>query len=112
MIAGCVIGKNLEMFIPKGQTVDGKCWDQTMFWNVYYVKGAFLNADAAFEVMQGMKNVDAANVTQVYQHPDTCQVSGLSSGDQCQLQRVTVESQFRLACREHVLGLARAIVYL
>ena len=57
VIAGCVIGKNLEMFIPKGQTVDGKCWDQTMFWNVYYVKGAFLNADAAFEVMQGMKTL-------------------------------------------------------
>lgn len=57
VIAGCVIGKNLEMFIPKGQTIDGKCWDQTMFWNVYYVKGAFLNADAAFEVMQGMKTL-------------------------------------------------------
>lgn len=57
VIAGCVIGRNLEMFIPKGQTVNGKCWDQTMFWNVYYVKGAFLNADAAFEVMQGMKTL-------------------------------------------------------
>ena len=57
VIAGCVIGRNLEMFIPKGEIVDGKSWDQTMFWNVYYVKGAFLNADAAFEVMQGMKTL-------------------------------------------------------
>lgn len=57
VIAGCVIGPNLEMFIPKGQTINGKCWDQTMFWNVYYVKGAFLNADAAFEVLQGMKTL-------------------------------------------------------
>ncbi len=57
VIAGCVIGRNLEMFIPKGQTIGDKCWDQTMFWNVYYVKGAFLNADAAFEVMQGMKTL-------------------------------------------------------
>ncbi len=57
VIAGCVIGKNLEMFIPKGQTINGKSWDQTMFWNVYYVKGAFLNADAAFEVIQGMKTL-------------------------------------------------------
>lgn len=57
VIAGCVIGRNLDMFIPKGETVDGKSWDQTMFWNVYYVKGAFLNADAAFEVMQGMKTL-------------------------------------------------------
>ena len=29
-----------------------------MFWNVYYVKGAFLNADASFEVLQGMRTLD------------------------------------------------------
>lgn len=57
VIAGCVIAANQEMFIPKGQTINGKSWDQTMFWNVYYVKGAFLNADAAFEVLQGMKTL-------------------------------------------------------
>lgn len=57
VIAGCVIGRNQDMFIPKGETVDGVPWDQTMFWNVYYVKGAFLNADAAFEVMQGMRTL-------------------------------------------------------
>ena len=56
-IAGCVIGKNADMFIPKGDTFEGRSWDQTMFWNVYYVKGAFLNADAAFEVMQGMRTL-------------------------------------------------------
>lgn len=57
VIAGGVIGKNVDMFIPKGETVEGKSWDQTMFWNVYYVKGAFLNADAAFEVMQGTRTL-------------------------------------------------------
>ncbi len=57
-IAGCVIGRNEDMFIPKGQSVGDRGWDQTMFWNVYYVKGAFLNADAAFEVMQGMRTLD------------------------------------------------------
>lgn len=57
VIAGCVIGRNEDMFIPKGQTVGEHSWDQTMFWNVYYVKGAFLNADAAFEVMQGMRTL-------------------------------------------------------
>lgn len=56
-IAGCVIGRNENMFIPKGESFDGHSWDQTMFWNVYYVKGAFLNADAAFEVMQGMRTL-------------------------------------------------------
>ena len=54
VIAGCVIGRNEDMFIPKG--MDG--WDNTMFWNVYYVKGAFLNADTAFEVMAGMRTLE------------------------------------------------------
>ncbi|QDU94568.1 trans-sulfuration enzyme family protein [Lignipirellula cremea] len=56
-IAGVVIGRNEDMFIPKGQTVAGVAWNDTLFWNVYYVKGAFLNADSAFEVMQGMRTL-------------------------------------------------------
>jgi O-acetylhomoserine (thiol)-lyase len=39
-------------------TMNGITWDQTMFWNVYYVKGAFLSADAAFEVLQGMRTLE------------------------------------------------------
>lgn len=58
VIAGCVIGRNIDMFIPKGESVEGRSWDQTLFWNVYYVKGAFLNADAAFEVIQGIRTLD------------------------------------------------------
>lgn len=57
VIAGCVIGRNEEMFIPKGDKVGDKDWSDTMFWNVYYVKGAFLNADAAYEVLQGMRTL-------------------------------------------------------
>jgi O-acetylhomoserine/O-acetylserine sulfhydrylase-like pyridoxal-dependent enzyme len=45
------------MFVPKGATTGGVAWNETMFWNVYYVKGAFLNADAAFEVIQGMRTL-------------------------------------------------------
>ncbi|TWU20676.1 Methionine gamma-lyase [Novipirellula galeiformis] len=56
-IAGVVIGRNHDMFIPKGETADGVAWNETMFWNVYYVKGAFLNADTAFEVIQGMRTL-------------------------------------------------------
>ena len=56
-IAGVVIGRNHDMFVPKGQTSEGVAWNETMFWNVYYVKGAFLNADAAFEVIQGMRTL-------------------------------------------------------
>ncbi len=57
VIAGVVIGRNEDMFVPKGQTTNDVAWNDTMFWNVYYVKGAFLNADAAFEVIQGMRTL-------------------------------------------------------
>jgi O-acetylhomoserine (thiol)-lyase len=65
--AGVCIGRNERMFIPKGDTVtatgpDGKpCtyrWDESLFWNVYYIKGAFLDADKAFEVINGMRTVE------------------------------------------------------
>jgi O-acetylhomoserine/O-acetylserine sulfhydrylase-like pyridoxal-dependent enzyme len=65
--AGVCIGRNERMFIPKGDTVtargpDGNpCeyrWDESLFWNVYYVKGAFLDADKAFEVINGMHTVE------------------------------------------------------
>lgn len=58
VIAGVVIGRNEDMFLPKGEKAGGISWDQTLFWNVYYVKGAFLNADAAFEVLQGLRTLD------------------------------------------------------
>jgi cystathionine beta-lyase/cystathionine gamma-synthase len=65
--AGVCIGRNERMFIPKGDSVtapgpDGEpcsySWDETLFWNVYYVKGAFLDADKAFEVINGMRTVE------------------------------------------------------
>jgi O-acetylhomoserine/O-acetylserine sulfhydrylase-like pyridoxal-dependent enzyme len=65
--AGVCIGRNERMFIPKGETVvapgpDGRPrehrWNETLFWNVYYVKGAFLDADKAFEVINGMRTVE------------------------------------------------------
>lgn len=56
-IAGGIIGKNDLMFLPKGEEKNGIKWDETLFWNVYYIKGAFLNADAAFEILSGMKTL-------------------------------------------------------
>lgn len=65
--AGVVIGRNERMFMPKGDSVtingvDGQPetirWDETLFWNVYYIKGAFLDADKAFEVLNGMKTYE------------------------------------------------------
>ena len=58
VIAGVAIGRNEDMFLPKGETLGGKSWQDTLFWNVYYVKGAFLNADAAFEVLNGMRTLE------------------------------------------------------
>jgi O-acetylhomoserine (thiol)-lyase len=52
--AGVVIGRNVDMFMPKGDSG----WEQTLFWNVYYIKGAFLDADKAFEVISGMKTLE------------------------------------------------------
>jgi cystathionine beta-lyase/cystathionine gamma-synthase len=52
--AGVVLGRNADMFLPKGEPG----WEHTMFWNVYYVKGAFLDADKAFEVLSGMKTLE------------------------------------------------------
>jgi cystathionine beta-lyase/cystathionine gamma-synthase len=47
------------MFLPKGEhSPSGKSWDDTLFWNVYYVKGAFLDSDKAFEVLTGMKTLE------------------------------------------------------
>ena len=65
--AGCVIGRNERMFMGKhdsmpGLDVDGServfNWDETLFWNVYYVKGAFLDADKAFEVINGLNTLE------------------------------------------------------
>lgn len=58
VIAGVVIARNEDMFAPKGHTDGPVAWDQTMFWNVYYIKGAFLNADASYEVLQGMRTLE------------------------------------------------------
>jgi O-acetylhomoserine/O-acetylserine sulfhydrylase-like pyridoxal-dependent enzyme len=55
------------MFIPKNESVTttnlaGRPvtyrWNETLFWNVFYVKGAFLDADKAFEVINGSRTLD------------------------------------------------------
>ncbi|PYJ00069.1 MAG: Cys/Met metabolism pyridoxal-phosphate-dependent enzyme, partial [Verrucomicrobia bacterium] len=65
--AGVVIGRNERMFLPKGQSVTvtdlsgrGVTYrsDETLFWNVFYVKGAFLDAEKAFEVINGSRTLE------------------------------------------------------
>ena len=56
--AGVVIGEAYRMFQPKGSCVHGFDWSRTMFWDVYYIKGAFLDSEKAFDVLNGMKNLE------------------------------------------------------
>ncbi|MBS0612768.1 MAG: PLP-dependent transferase, partial [Proteobacteria bacterium] len=70
--AGVCIARTERMFIPKGGSmngagVDGRPrtyrWDETMFWNVYYIKGAFLESEKAFEVINGMHTLELRVLT-------------------------------------------------
>ena len=65
--AGVAIARNERMFLPKGESVEGTApngaprvygWDETLFWNVYFVKGAFLDSDKAFDVINGMRTLE------------------------------------------------------
>ena len=70
--AGCVIGRNERMFMPKNTTLTVKdfqgkdkelLWNETLFWNVYYIKGAFLDAEKAYEVINGLHTLDQRMIT-------------------------------------------------
>ena len=56
--AGVVIAETWRMFQAKGQVVNGYDWSRTMFWDVYYIKGAFLDSEKAFDVLTGMKTLE------------------------------------------------------
>lgn len=65
--AGVAIARNERMFLPKGSSLEARGpdgeprrfdWSETLFWNVYYVKGAFLDADKAFDVINGMRTLE------------------------------------------------------
>ena len=55
--AGVVIGEAYRMFQSKGDCVNDLDWSRTMFWDVYYIKGAFLDSEKAFDVLTGMKTL-------------------------------------------------------
>lgn len=56
--SGVVIGEGYRMFIPKGSEANGLSWSKCMFWDVYYIKGAFLDSDKAYDVLTGMKTLE------------------------------------------------------
>jgi O-acetylhomoserine/O-acetylserine sulfhydrylase-like pyridoxal-dependent enzyme len=87
--AGCVIGRNERMFMGKHDAAEGTAPDgtrrvykgeETLFWNVYYIKGAFLDSDKAYEVLTGIHTLELRLLQKVAntltlaevlgQHPD------------------------------------------
>ncbi|WP_018690980.1 trans-sulfuration enzyme family protein [Algicola sagamiensis] len=58
VIGGVVIGENHRMFIPKGESSQGVDWSQTLFWDVYYIKGGFLSSESCYEVLTGLKTLE------------------------------------------------------
>lgn len=78
--AGVVIAETYRMFQAKGQVVNGYDWSKTMFWDVYYIKGAFLDSEKAFDVLTGMKTLEQRMLTKcintkvlsefLFSHPD------------------------------------------
>ncbi|XOV80794.1 MAG: trans-sulfuration enzyme family protein [Aestuariibacter sp.] len=56
--AGVVIAETWRMFQPKGACMNDYDWSRTMFWDVYYIKGAFLDSEKAFDVLTGMKTLE------------------------------------------------------
>ena len=63
--AGVVIGEAYRMFQAKGDCVNGYDWSKTMFWDVYYIKGAFLDSEKAFDVLNGMKTLEQRMMNKV-----------------------------------------------
>jgi len=99
--AGVVIGRNERMFMGKHESMPGTApdgtpraysWDETLFWNVYYVKGAFLDSDKAFEVINGMHTLEVRMLQKVANtlafteflaaHPDINVKSNAAPGDE------------------------------
>lgn len=63
--AGVVIGEAYRMFQSKGDKVNGLDWFKTLFWDVYYIKGAFLDSEKAFDVLNGMKTLESRIMNKV-----------------------------------------------
>jgi O-acetylhomoserine (thiol)-lyase len=107
--AGVVIGRNERMFMGKHDTVRGLAPDgtprdykgeETMFWNVYYIKGAFLDSDKAYEVINGMHTLEVRMLQKVINtltfaeflqaHPDINVKSNAAEGNENSAMRAKV----------------------
>src|SRR5438552_7103132 len=110
--AGVVIGRNERMFIPKNQSVSttdlsGRRvtyrWNETLFWNVFYVKGAFLNADKAFEVINGSRTLELRMLRKSISTSVLAQA--LAAHPQIRVKSNAIESDENASIRAKVLRL-------
>jgi len=108
--AGVVIGRNERMFLPKGQSVTATDlsgrpvtyrWDETLFWNVFYVKGAFLDAEKAFEVISGSRTLELRMLRKAI--GTTVLAKFLASHPQIQVKCHALEENENAAIRRRVL---------
>jgi len=110
--AGVVIGRNERMFVPKGDSVKatdlaGKSvtyhWNETMFWNVFYVKGAFLDAEKAFEVIHGSRTLNLRMLRKVIS--TIVLTRFLASHPQIRVKSPALEENENASIRKRVLHL-------
>lgn len=110
--AGAVIARNERMFIPKHESVtttdlSGRevtyRWNDTLFWNVFYVKGAFLDADKAFEVIIGSKTLELRMLRKAISTSVLAEF--LASHPQIEVKCNALEDNENAAIRQRVLRL-------
>src|SRR6266700_1809695 len=110
--AGVVIARNERMFIPKNDAVvatnlSGRkvtySWNETLFWNVFYVKGAFLAADKAFEVITGSRTLDLRMLRKAIS--TTVLANFLAGHPQIRVKCNALEQNENAAIRKRVLRL-------
>jgi O-acetylhomoserine/O-acetylserine sulfhydrylase-like pyridoxal-dependent enzyme len=110
--AGVVIGRNERMFIPKNESITttdlaGRAvtykWNETLFWNVFYVKGAFLDADKAFDVITGSRTLDLRMLRKAIS--TTVLAHALASHPQIHVKCNALEADENAVIRKRVLRL-------
>jgi O-acetylhomoserine/O-acetylserine sulfhydrylase-like pyridoxal-dependent enzyme len=99
--AGVVIGENHRMFIPKGDSAKGVNWDRCLFWDVYYIKGAFLDADKAWEVNNGLRTLEMRMLRKCIN--TLCLSHYLASHPQIRVNSHALESDANSHLREQLL---------
>jgi O-acetylhomoserine/O-acetylserine sulfhydrylase-like pyridoxal-dependent enzyme len=110
--AGVVIARNERMFVPKGQSVQatdlsGRTvtydWNETLFWNVFYVKGAFLDSEKAFEVINGSRTLELRMLRKTIS--TTVLAKCLASHPQIRVKCNALDGDENAALRQRVLRL-------